>query len=1532
MEEKDEHIDKPKKKGKRRLVRRTVYVLLVLFVLFDLFLYFFATPVLKNYLQEKIHYKTQGLYRIDFDRISVELGSRRVSLDNFKLIPDTIVYNRLLKKGRAKSAIYQISTSSIELWGTGFYNLFFKRYFKVKELIIRNPVVDLKKIPKTDKNRSKNRDFIHEDLFPMVKPYFDKLELRSIVLENGKFHLNLEKDSLRTTTHYGFVSVQLSDFYLDEKVYLQKERLFYSSDIQISLSDYRIKLADGVHVLMADSLFVSTRESVLKIKSLRIRPEIELPQYLENLKGNYYYINAPEISFRNFNIANLYFNQDIEIQNVIVQSPYIKVINKLFEEKSTGRKKVRDVDFYKFIKDKLSSVKIGNMSFNKANFKLFHVSHHNKPLYTLQNVNLNLYGIYLDEFSRNDKLRILYSRNIRINIGKFTARIKHNSHLLSTGKIKLYTDTRSLHVEDMRIKPIKSKWAGGQLLKVYLNKIDLRGANFYRFYHDKILSASSLVSNSSSVDVHLYKNREKVEGKSSGVVNSLLAEFANKLSIRSINFRKAGFKISSYKKDSLLNSFAGTINIHLNRFLLLNSEKTDKNKLFFSDKFKITLTDYSQILKDHLHLLKVDELYLSNTDSIIKFSNFAIKPQISKHKELIAYKKSKLINLLIEESVIKGIDIAKLYADNDLITQSVTINQPGFELLNFKDADNRIIIGGANADSLAIDSTLRKNTVTEMLSDYFNHINIGELSVHNGFFRFVDIDSLNKRDLVMGGDISVGLKHFDYSNEDSTKLYGIANSKDFNIKLDHFYQKVMDKRYRLNISRVGLSSKDSLLTAETIRFFPTPNTDKSLYNSFIWTIYSPKLEAKGFNAGAFVNQNILDLGSIELINPALVLIREEGKNVQTQKNKKAKQAKQKIPFEKIFVDSIAVVNGNFGIFNDDFDLKDQILKTKFDVRLSSFQVDSNFVKNPLEAIKKINTVVSLDKFHYLLKNSGGFVDFEKFYLNSDKRMIQMDSIDFHKKGLKESDVLGKTTLDALHVSAVKFNNFSFEDLLMQKLLADSVFVLKPDISLIKHGKANGSSKNPLDINLYEKTKKVFKGIGLANIKIDDASFSMKNTGDFNKPPTIFKGLYGSISNLLIDSLSQNDTNKLFNTSDISFKFNDYELDTENKLYKININELGFSTGLKKVYASLFTMNPTLGRDALAKNAKTEVKLLYLKANKLIFNKFDFRSFISQKKIIAGRVDVDEFKLHSYKNKQFPIDSVFKDALPLRHMLNAKNYIKIDSLKINNSVIGIELLGKNSKETGYFDITHLNGLVTDITNDKQLIDKGTVMKINANARIMDEGLLRASFRFPLNSKFGEYYYGGSLDSMPIASFNPLLENLYFVSITSGRIDSMDFTINANDDYAEGEMAFGYHDLTFEIRNQKKTDSLITAKRGLVSMAANSIVKNNNPRRKRGYLKPGRIYSERDVYHPIFYYWTLSVLSGVKSTMGFKSKELKERLKLEKLLKKHNKSKSKKKNKLSRKEKRKHQKEIKKDLEKAIKDEENNEENLPNEENL
>jgi hypothetical protein len=266
------------------------------------------------------------------------------------------------------------------------------------------------------------------------------------------------------------------------------------------------------------------------------------------------------------------------------------------------------------------------------------------------------------------------------------------------------------------------------------------------------------------------------------------------------------------------------------------------------------------------------------------------------------------------------------------------------------------------------------------------------------------------------------------------------------------------------------------------------------------------------------------------------------------------------------------------------------------------------------------------------------------------------------------------------------------------------------------------------------------------------------------------------------------------------------------------------------------------------------------------------------------VDINRAQFHSYRNIQYPLDSIARPASLLSYIFNYKNDIKIDTLKILNAYVGHDILGPNAKENGIIDFTRIDGQIFNLTNMKQEILKNKSTNIFATGYLMDKSLITASFSFDLDSEDGDYMYEGILDTFDLKEINPLLENLYFVSVMDGLVKSISFKIEANNDYSTGNMRMIYDNLKIDLLSKKKTDSLQVEKRGMYTLVANSVIKNSNPRVKGGFAKDGRIYADRNSYKSVFNFWTISIVSGMKSTLGFKSKQLKERLKMERIKKK------------------------------------------------
>lgn len=1493
--------------------------MIMFIVIMDIFLYFFATPVFKTYIQNKVLEKTHGLYQIDFDKIRFELSQRHIKLTNFKLSPDTIVYRELLDKGIEKTAIYDIKVLSLELWGTSFYKLFIKQQLRVKEFIIDDPVIKLKKSPEDNKQKDESRDFIHQDLYPLISKYVGILQVNYINVKNGQFQLNLSKNRKSKTSHFGLISVKLYDFYLDKNVYKQSNKLFYSNDIQISIDNYRILLSDGIHNFYAKNIYISTKESLLKAQSVRILP-VSKNANIDSVKiSGYYYFTSPEIHFHNFNISNLYFNKNIEIQNIIIDTPKIKLLDidqkptENGKTRSKNSKKAVSLDFYKLIKGSLNSVSIKTLDLNNAELELIHQKNINKAAYHIKDFKLSLLDFLLNEHSGEDPKRILYSKNIRLNLNDFKASIIDKTHALQAEQINIHTDTKSLYIKNLKIHPTQKTKRLKQKLNFDISDIKLSGTDFYRLIKNRELIIQKMIMGKSNFNLQLLKNKNK--NTPENFITKLAGAFLRRLSIHNLQLKSADFKLLTYRNDSILGSYAGKVNFDL-RFLNFNNKQYSLKNMLSVYSYKIFLNHYNQQLTDGIHILDAQSISISNTDSLIQIKNLEIHPRIRTYNKLKKIGKADIIDLSVKNTSINGVNLQTLLLQKNLTVEQMNINQPLFKILHFNDisVNNTDSLSGVSFENQSIsstDSSIVPKTFNALLSKYFNRLIVNNLNINKGIFLFSKSDSLNNEQINTRGRLSLKLDNLNYSFLEDSLNYGIVTSNNLNIQITDFYKHLVQQPYLIKAKNIEFSQKDSLFKARIVRWFPDKNYADSLFGKNIITAYSPEIIVKQIDLNQFSNTNILNLGLLHINDPSISIV----KNKNYRKNKPNSNLKyNSFALEKVITDSIIISGGSIGILNNKNKIEEKLLNTDFNIYLSKFQIDTSFFKEPLNHLKNVATIVHLKNFKYHNPDKKLSFDFNQLYLNSAKKIILFDKLLYYSDKTDSIENLFETVF----IPAIKINNFSYADMIQKKLVADSLQIIEPYFVLIN--KEKKKRINPFEINLYETTKKAFKKIDLKHIEIANAALTIKNKANISKPLTNYDNIYGSISNLLIDSLHPNDKNKLFNTSDISFLIKNYTTTINKGFYQLDIGEMGFSTGKQKIYAKSVSLNPVFSREELAKKAKTEVKLLYVLAPEINIHQADFKSFIADKKIIAQRIDFIDLKLHSYKNKHFPLDSSIKSALPFKDLKKMKTYVKIDTIHVQDFYVGIELLGENSSHSAYFDITDINGSITNITNDKRLIDSGLVSKMIAHGKIMDEGILTASFRFPLNAETGEYYYGGKLSQMKMEHFNPLLENLYFVSIRDGIIDSLKFNISANDDYAIGDMKFVYHNLKFDIHNKKKTDSLIVNKRGFVSMLANSIVKNDNPKHKRGRIKQARIYYERDIYRSVFHYWAISALGGIKTTMGFKSKELKERLKWEKIYERNKRIFAKKEKKISRKEKRKNRKEINKDLKADLRREE------------
>jgi hypothetical protein len=149
-------------------------------------------------------------------------------------------------------------------------------------------------------------------------------------------------------------------------------------------------------------------------------------------------------------------------------------------------------------------------------------------------------------------------------------------------------------------------------------------------------------------------------------------------------------------------------------------------------------------------------------------------------------------------------------------------------------------------------------------------------------------------------------------------------------------------------------------------------------------------------------------------------------------------------------------------------------------------------------------------------------------------------------------------------------------------------------------------------------------------------------------------------------------------------------------------------------------------------------------------------------------------------------------------------------------------------------------------------------------VMNAGLLKASYKFNLYSKNGDFSYIYDMGPMNGKALNPLARPLAQVNVDSVDISKFHMQVNANEQLANGNIDMYYKNLKVSLlKVDKNTDTL--KKKKLASLFANIALPNDNPK-KDGKFRKGPINVTRYPRMSFLGFTYKCMLDGVTSAMS------------------------------------------------------------------
>lgn len=314
------------------------------------------------------------------------------------------------------------------------------------------------------------------------------------------------------------------------------------------------------------------------------------------------------------------------------------------------------------------------------------------------------------------------------------------------------------------------------------------------------------------------------------------------------------------------------------------------------------------------------------------------------------------------------------------------------------------------------------------------------------------------------------------------------------------------------------------------------------------------------------------------------------------------------------------------------------------------------------------------------------------------------------------------------------------------------------------------------------------------------------------------------------------------------------------LHNFSVSRVNYNSKKAVLEADSLKIFSTYTKTDFARVAKIQKTRLDILLPKATLEGINEKRFFSDSTLEIAKITIPKPVVHAYRDKRYPFVRDWIMPLPIEGIRRLPFKLKVDSLLITKANIAYEEFSEKGLDaTGTITFNNLNASFAGLNTSLKNPDKKAFCILIADCKIMNSGMLHATFKLPLNRKV-DYQAYGNVRNMDLTSLNPSLGNLSRIEIRDGTLNDLHFNFSYNDDVSKGEVLINYKELKLQALKKDKTHEV----NKLLTAAINAIVKSDKDKTVDKSKRMGLIDIERDKKRFVFQLWWKSVLDGLQST--------------------------------------------------------------------
>ncbi len=465
------------------------------------------------------------------------------------------------------------------------------------------------------------------------------------------------------------------------------------------------------------------------------------------------------------------------------------------------------------------------------------------------------------------------------------------------------------------------------------------------------------------------------------------------------------------------------------------------------------------------------------------------------------------------------------------------------------------------------------------------------------------------------------------------------------------------------------------------------------------------------------------------------------------------------------------------------------------------------------------------------------------------------------KGKKNPSVLLRLSIPSLDIIRLQ----TPKALLSKQIDGNKIEISNADIELdLNNFLKDSSTYNPAKDITKELLGK-FLHIKIDSVRINNSNLLVKNIPSGNEVCKIVNASF-LLTDLLIDSVSKNDTSRILFSKNINVDCDKIVLSSKIKDYHFDIEKIKFASSNNTLHIGSFKIIPRLPEAKFESVWPVQRDRYDFVMDDIVLENINRQSMM-QKIIEADNLIINKSSFKIYRDLSYPRDTLSRLGKYPQQML-VKIPVQFLLRKITFVKSFIEYKEKNPKSdsAGKVQFYDVQATMNNVTNISKEIKKNNESVLVFNSKFLNKAAIHAKLIMFLNNPKGKFSIAGNIGAMDATALNPLTKPMGLAKIESGKINSVDFNFMGNDSATDGKLTILYDDMKVSLLKKNDEENKYT-KKFLPSLFASALIKKSNPEKN----QPPRVadvHFKRNMNKSFFNLLWKSIFTGIKESAGMK----------------------------------------------------------------